>query len=273
MSVEVNQWVEVPVDPVEAFRIFTEEYNDWWVRSTTTFFDGARAKEMRIEPGVGGRILEVYDDATGEALERGRITVWEPGQQLVFIAWDGSEACFRFEPAGAGTTRVSVEHRRHAGHEPTAAVAGTLRAMLRFFSQRAGNPAHRSWAGRDLPRVIPVLHYRDPSAAARWLMENFGFEGSPPSEPLPADFPIPLRLGEGAVIVVGGNNDAAGDDHSVYVYVDDLDGHHAAVAAQGASIVRGIRSHGDRSYVAEDLAGRRWTFAQSRPTQRARNSW
>jgi hypothetical protein len=32
-------------------------------------------------------VLEVYDDTAGDALELGRITVWEPGKRL---AWDSS---------------------------------------------------------------------------------------------------------------------------------------------------------------------------------------
>ena len=109
--------VEVPVDPDRAFRIFTEEIDDWWVRSPTTFMDGGRARGRRIEPGVGGRLLEVYDDAAGDVLELGRITVWEPGKRLVLETPDETEADFRFEATGSGT-RVSVEHRLLPGRDP-----------------------------------------------------------------------------------------------------------------------------------------------------------
>ena len=33
---------------------------------------------------ASGRVLEVYDDALGDALELGVITVWEPGTQLTY---------------------------------------------------------------------------------------------------------------------------------------------------------------------------------------------
>src|SRR5918998_1093635 len=63
-------------EPVVAL---TDEIDAWWVRGPINFFDASRATAMRIEAGVGGRVLEVYDDASGDSLELGRITVWEPG--------------------------------------------------------------------------------------------------------------------------------------------------------------------------------------------------
>jgi uncharacterized glyoxalase superfamily protein PhnB len=55
--------------------------------------------------------------------------------------------------------------------------------------------------------------------------------------------------------------------HEPWVFVDDLDVHHAHAVAAGAKIVRGIRQTGYRAYTAEDLEGHRWTFAQARPGQ------
>lgn len=57
--------VEVKVDPETAFRIFTEEIDAWWERGPHNFYDGGRAVAKRFEPRIGGRYLEVYDDATG----------------------------------------------------------------------------------------------------------------------------------------------------------------------------------------------------------------
>ncbi len=56
--------------------------------------------------------------------------------------------------------------------------------------------------------------------------------------------------------------------HEPWVYVDDLDAHFAHATAAGATIVSEIHQHGYRAYSAEDLEGRRWTFAQARPTMR-----
>ena len=58
-----------------------------------------------------------------------------------------------------------------------------------------------------------------------------------------------------------------GVTHQPFVYVDDLEAHFATASAAGATIVEPIKHHGFKAYVAEDLEGRRWTFAQARPTQ------
>ncbi len=71
---------------------------------------------MRFEPGVGGRWIEVHDEATGEGFECGRILVWEPGARLVFLYRDAgheiddTEVEVRFEAIDGGT-RVTLEHR------------------------------------------------------------------------------------------------------------------------------------------------------------------
>lgn len=72
---------------------------------------------MRFEPGVGGRFLEVYEEAKSEPFEIGRILVWEPATRLVFD-WrarsfrpgEKTVVEVRFEREGEGT-RVTVEHR------------------------------------------------------------------------------------------------------------------------------------------------------------------
>lgn len=54
--------VEVACDPATAFAAFTEELDLWWVRSPISFYESARAVAMRLDPGVGGRIIEDYGD-------------------------------------------------------------------------------------------------------------------------------------------------------------------------------------------------------------------
>jgi hypothetical protein len=83
------------VDPGTAFTAFTEELDLWWVRGPINYFDAAKAIGMRCEPGVGGRLLEVYDEATGEGRELGRITVWEPGR---WLAWQSSVDDVEIDP-------------------------------------------------------------------------------------------------------------------------------------------------------------------------------
>lgn len=75
-STTASVWVAV--DPATAFTAFTDELDLWWVRGPINYFDAAKAVGMRCEPGIGGRLLEVYNAATGEGKELGRITIWEP---------------------------------------------------------------------------------------------------------------------------------------------------------------------------------------------------
>jgi uncharacterized protein YndB with AHSA1/START domain len=108
--------VEVALDPASAFRTFTEEIDAWWRRDPMNWNDPERAIGVRFEPGKGGRWIEVHDAATGEGFEMGRISVWEPGERLVFSyrdashQIDGTEVEVRFR-AIPGGTRVTVEHR------------------------------------------------------------------------------------------------------------------------------------------------------------------
>jgi hypothetical protein len=112
----VTATVEVAIDPATAFVMFTEEIGHWWQPGPINWNDSRRAIGIRIEPGVGGRWMEVYDSATGEGFECGRITVWEPGVRFVFLyrdaghVIDGTEVEVRFE-AVEGGTRVTLEHR------------------------------------------------------------------------------------------------------------------------------------------------------------------
>lgn len=112
----VTASVEVAVEPAVAFAIFTEEIGQWWRPGPINWYDSERAIGTRIEPGVGGRWIEVYDDAAGDVLEIGRVLVWEPGERLVLAyrdgghELDGTEVEVRFETIDGGT-RVTLEHR------------------------------------------------------------------------------------------------------------------------------------------------------------------
>jgi uncharacterized protein YndB with AHSA1/START domain len=109
--------VDVRVDPDTAFDVFTARMNDWWKPGPYSWHDASRAVGKRIEPWVGGRFLEVWDRASGEGYEEGRVLVWEPPRRLVFTFRALAEADepeteveVRFDP-DAGGTRVTLEHR------------------------------------------------------------------------------------------------------------------------------------------------------------------
>jgi len=142
----VSAAVEVPVDPATAFTAFTDELDLWWVRGPINYFDAARAVAMVCEPGVGGRLIEVYDAATGEGLELGRITVWEPGSRLSWTSSvDDVEIDVRFVPFSSGTV-VRLTATIPAGGKDQAARPGP--AGRRHPLREAGRG--RPMAGRRL---------------------------------------------------------------------------------------------------------------------------
>lgn len=61
-DVSIASEVEVAGDPATVFTAFTDEINLWWLRGPINNWDSARILELRCEPGIGGRLLEIYDE-------------------------------------------------------------------------------------------------------------------------------------------------------------------------------------------------------------------
>ena len=237
------------------------------MRGPINFFDSGRAVAMRIQPGVGGRVLEIYDEAADDALELGRITVWEPGVQLTYRSLvDDTEVDVRFEADERGT-QVRVTQTVLPGGERAFLFWPTvLRWLVPWCNERDG--ARR--ARREIARLSIALYYADPAAAARWLARVFQL-GSWSGIPAEGEDPAWMELHHGNVAILlfrldGQRVDEAPVTHVPWAYVDDLDSHFAHAKAAGATIVSGIEQQGYRSYAAEDLEARRWTFVQARPT-------
>jgi uncharacterized glyoxalase superfamily protein PhnB len=258
--------VQVAVEPMTAFTAFTDEIDAWWVRGPINFFDSGRAVAMRIEPGVGGRVLEVYDEARGDVLELGRITAWEPGAQLTYRSLvDDTQVDVRFD-AVEGGTRVSVTQMLLPdGERALYFWPNVLQWLVGWCERRDGRPP----VPREIARLSLALYYEDPAEAARWLARVFqlGSWSGIPSEGEDASW-IELHHGNVALLLFRIEGKAAPDTvtHVPWVYVDDLDSHFEHATAAGATIVTGIEEQGFRAYTAEDLEGRRWTFVQARPT-------
>jgi len=111
--------------------------------------------------------------------------------------------------------------------------------------------------------VIPFLHYADLDATAKWLPRVFGIpltslDRDPSGTPVMAVFQhgnglIFARQDPGATALTGGR---------LYVYVDDVDAHHARVRASGVAASDPCdEPWGDRAYSTRDLQGHPWTFA------------
>jgi uncharacterized glyoxalase superfamily protein PhnB len=273
----VSSHVEVAVDPKTAFSAFTEEMNLWWVRGPINFFDSARAVAVVCEPGVGGRILEVYDAETGEGLELARISAWHPGERL---AWrssvDDVEVEVSFEPTAAGTL-VRVQAGIPSGGADRGGTAW-VRVVPAWFGAWCARRDTAPREARDLARLAVAVYYARPATAARWLADAFGFE---PTNELPDAASdenweaerrwIEFHLGNSALMIFKLDGDAPAGPafrHVPWVFVDDVQAHYARARAGGAAIVTDIHQHGYRAYEADDLEGNRWTFAQARPTMR-----
>lgn len=276
----VSSEVEVAVDPGTAFTAFTEEMDLWWVRGPINFWaDAGRVVEIRCEPGVGGRIMEVLDDpSAGEVLERARITRWEPG---ALIGWasslDDVQTEVTFVPTDVGT-RVVVEHRIPAGGKDAGGTAWS-RVVPKWFGAWCARRDQVPHEQIDVARLALGIYYARPAAAARFLADVFGFRSSDELPAGPDPLPeteyghpwIEFRVGNALLHVFKLDGERTGEirTHVPWVYVDDLAAHFDHAKGMGATIVEEIHPYpGSSVYVADDLEGNRWTFSQARPAMR-----
>ena len=124
------------------------------------------------------------------------------------------------------------------------------------------------------PAFIPSIIYRDNRAALKWLQAAFGFE---PSEVLTdsKDNIVHAEMTHGdGVIMVGSeftswakSPASVGDCNTQRVHVrleKGIDEHCASARKAGAKILMepADQFYGDRSYIAVDPEGHRWTFSQ-----------
>jgi uncharacterized glyoxalase superfamily protein PhnB len=122
---------------------------------------------------------------------------------------------------------------------------------------------------RSIPAatVIPVLVYPDVRAAVEWLGAAFGFHER---LRIGEAHRSQLEVGDGAVIIADIRHyqvpPRSGEvTHSVMVRIADAHAHCERARSQGARIVMEPIDfeYGERQYVAEDLAGHRWTFSET----------
>ncbi len=277
-AMSTSSEVEVPVPPGVAFSVFTDELDLWWVRGPINHFSAGRLRAMRCEPEVGGRLLEVYDEAGDDLLELARVTAWEPGRRLALqSSLDDVVTEVTFEPVGDGT-RVRVVATVPAGGRD-AGGSVWVRVVPKWLAPWTARRDEAPRSVRDIGRLGLTVRYERPAAAARWLADVFGFETP---DPLPqGEDPLPhtgyghpwleLRAGGASVVVeplpegavpVGGGPDLP------WIYVDDVEATHRRVRERGGDGAAGTLESpwGLPFFDATDCEGRRWRFAQARPT-------
>jgi DNA-binding transcriptional ArsR family regulator len=116
----------VPGSPSVVFELFTDRIGDWWPLRTHSV-GGEDAVGVRVEPGVGGRIVETTRDAAEH--EWARIKEWEPGERMVLDWYPGlptSQAThleITFRQTAEGTELTLV----HDGWEARGADAERMR--------------------------------------------------------------------------------------------------------------------------------------------------
>lgn len=140
----VRESVQVNLPPAGAFHLFTDGINEWWPLDEGYSFGGDRAKEIHLEPRVGGGLYEKWVD--GDKFLTGRVIDCERPNRIVFTWRDREgrgemEVDVRFTPEGDGT-RVTVEHRGFerlgpGGEDLAARYAGGWPRVLQAFASRS----------------------------------------------------------------------------------------------------------------------------------------
>lgn len=114
----VRVTISVGVEPEIAFRVFTEEIDQWWKRGPAYRISKNDRGFLHMEPRVGGRLFESFETSTGtRVLQTGEVKVWDPPARLVFD-WravnfapsEKTEVEVCFDPTPTGTL-VTLTHR------------------------------------------------------------------------------------------------------------------------------------------------------------------
>jgi PhnB protein len=288
----ITRTVTVRLDPTAAFEAFTSDMDVWYPRGPYSFNYPDRAVGITLEPGVGGRWLEVWRD--GDGYEMGRVLAWEPGRRLLvsyrnrYLPDDPlTEIEVRFDPVAEGTC-VTLEHRgwERLPAELLRQWAGRAwkGLMATFADHTEGMRSTMAETTLETQAVVPMLAYEDGVAAMDWLVEAFGFVER--TRWLDDDGRLShgeLVAGGGLVMLAGGIPGYEGPrrhrEHcaaaakwsevpwvinGIMIRVDDVDAHFERAKQAGARILSEPEDQPyGRTYRVEDLEGQRWMFQQA----------
>jgi uncharacterized protein YndB with AHSA1/START domain len=138
--------VVVAVPPEEAWAVFTDRIGEWWPVLDGHSVGGERVADVRLEPGVGGRLYERWQDGTEH--EWGGVTAWAPAQRLELwwrpdpgATYDPTTVEVTFRASGTGT-EVRLVHtgweRLADGGERRTSYQDGWPHVLAPFAVRAG---------------------------------------------------------------------------------------------------------------------------------------
>ncbi len=156
--------VLVEVSPDEAFRIFTQEIDQWWRRGLAYRAGGRTTSVLHLEGRVGGKLFETIDSGgSTRVVQTGHVIVWEPPARLVF-EWRATnfapdertevEVCFEASRSGTlvtvthrGWSRIRPDHPARHGHDVPAFIRmmglwwGDLMSSLRVYAATRASTA------------------------------------------------------------------------------------------------------------------------------------
>lgn len=295
----ITRTVTVRLDPAAAFEVFISDIDTWYPRGPYSFNYPERTTGVVIEPGVGGRWRELWNDGGG--YEVGRVLAWEPGRRLLVSFRNRylpdeplTEIEVRFDGVPEGTL-VTLEHRGWEHLPPEAlrqwagrAWKGLVAAYAKYTGTGAETMTETTTDGIvDTQRVVPMLTYEDGPAALDWLAEAFGFEERTRWLDDEGRLSHGEMLAGGGVVMLAGTTPgyesprhhrehcaAAAAWSQVpwvisgnLVRVDDVDAHYERARRSGARILSAPEDQPyGRSYRVEDLEGHRWMFQQPPPS-------
>lgn len=140
----VRQSVDVPLEPADAFELFTTGISDWWPYKT--HFTRGPVASLEFEGRLGGELKEVCTD--GEVVPYGKVLVWEPPRRVV-ISWivapelgPPTEVEVLFTPTESGC-RLDLEHRGFEvygetnGRRQRDSYTGGWPGVLKLFADQA----------------------------------------------------------------------------------------------------------------------------------------
>jgi len=121
------------------------------------------------------------------------------------------------------------------------------------------------------PRLSPYLLVEDVDSELDWLVSTLGFSDSGRMKgPDRRSIHGAVRMGEALVMMGCPGPEYKNPKHRggatvlTYIYVDDVDAHHAKARQNGADTASdpADQFYGDRTYSVEDPEGHQWVFSQ-----------